>query len=191
MEQKKKVVTLTYSSVTCDFFSMHSHLRTASAASFGSTLTEISDSSNDAANSSSSAASDVSASSVQFKRKVQELIDNECLSINSLEKRARQFINDLEQSKQYNRPIYGPPSIKRDVDLAKILGAMLTHAHGCGGVRGLRYTASAICACHGVVVEDSVESSGNTDDEVNSRKLAYLQSLATTWLSHLLFVCKC
>ncbi|KAF9507273.1 hypothetical protein BS47DRAFT_1321384 [Hydnum rufescens UP504] len=52
---------------------------------------------------------------------------------------------------------------------------MLFYAFECGGEGGKRYTASAICACR---------------REDNDVTLAYLQSLASTWLSHLLFVFK-
>jgi hypothetical protein len=59
--------------------------------------------------------------------------------------------------------------------LDRVLTAMLSSAYTCGGEGGMRYTAAAIYACR---YED------------NEMTLRYLQSLGTTWVSHLLFVRK-
>ena len=106
---------------------------------------------------------------------VKAIMDNEDLAINDLEERANSLIGTLadDRHKEYNTL----PYVQTDLKLHLILKAMLAHAEGCGGKAGKRYTVSAICACH----------EGEYDSEAT---LAGLQDLATTWLSHPLFVCK-
>ena len=64
---------------------------------------------------------------------------------------------------------------KATVNLYAIMSAMLTCVEECGGENGKRYVASAIvsCGCKG-------------DDNM----IELLAALGTTWLTHLLFICK-
>jgi len=57
------------------------------------------------------------------------------------------------------------------LSLAAILQAMLSTATSCGGEASARYTTSCILACH-----DSLDK---------------LRDLATTWITHFLFICEC
>ena len=104
---------------------------------------------------------------------VKAIIDSQ-IPLHDLVHRAENQIRMLASDKYYNRITYGGSKIK--IYLAKVLEAMLFYASDCGGGEGCRrYTASAIYACRG--------------DEKRAT-LAGLQSLGTTWCSHLLFVCK-
>jgi hypothetical protein len=164
---------------------MTSHNRTPSVAS---TLTDLSESVSDASHgSSSSFSSNVSVTSDDFKLKVDELIASQALPISKLEIRARSFIDDLKNSREYNTPLHGGSKIRKEVQLHRILEAMLHYSFECGKEVGRRYTACAICACHGT--GDVIKTLDGDKPDRNEKKLAYLQSLATTWLSHLLFVC--
>ena len=64
---------------------------------------------------------------------------------------------------------------KATVNLHAVMSAILTCVEECGGEKGKRYVASAIvsCGCKG-------------DDNV----VELLAALGTTWLTHLLFICK-
>ena len=64
---------------------------------------------------------------------------------------------------------------KATMNLHAVMSAMLTCVEECGGKNGKRYVASAIvsCGCKG-------------DDNV----IELLAALGTTWLTHLLFICK-
>jgi hypothetical protein len=86
--------------------------------------------------------------------------------------RAENLITELASHEGYNRLPYGSPATK--IMLDRVLGAMLSKARACGGEGGKRYTAAAIFACRTGEKEAT---------------LKYLQSLGTTWVSHLLFVC--
>jgi hypothetical protein len=164
---------------------MTSHNRTPSVAS---TLTDLSESVNNASDrSSSSVSSNVSVTSDDFKLKVNELIASQALPISRLEIRARSFIDDLKNGGEYNSPLYGGSKIRKEVKLHRVLEAMLHYSFECGKEVGRRYTACAICACHGTG-DDIQTQDGHSPDRIE-KKLAYLQSLGTTWLSHLLFVC--
>ncbi|KIJ91979.1 hypothetical protein K443DRAFT_126075 [Laccaria amethystina LaAM-08-1] len=68
-----------------------------------------------------------------------------------------------------------PGDEKATVNLHAVMSAMLTCAEECGGESGKRYVASAItsCGCKG-------------DDNT----IELLAALGTTWLTHLLFICK-
>lgn len=152
-----------------------------------STLTDLSDSvGNLADQSTSSITSTVSITSNDFRLKVDALISRDALKIQYLESRACAFINDLKDSGRYNTPLYGDKQFWEKVKLHHILEAMLDFAYDCGKENGKRYAACAICACN--FEDGNINLDGNADQ--NAIKLAYLQDLSTTWLSHLLFVCE-
>ena len=65
---------------------------------------------------------------------------------------------------------------KATVNLHAVMSAMLTCVEECGGKNGKRYVASAIVSC------------GRKGDSDNMIEL--LAALGTTWLTHLLFICK-
>jgi hypothetical protein len=88
---------------------------------------------------------------------------------------ADQLIIKLASHNEYNQLPYGDREIKARIKLDLILKSMLCFAYECSGEGSQRYTAAAICACR---------------RENNQETLAFLQSLAATWLSHLLFVYK-
>jgi hypothetical protein len=155
---------------------MTSHNRMDSTTSNWSTLTELSDGRGRSSdNSFSSDASAYSVTSDDFKQQITVLIQNESLSIENLQSRAQALITTLSSDASYNAPLYGDLEFKETTKLHRILEALLYYAHDCGGDNGKRYTACAICACSEVGEDDMI--------------LPRLQSLATTWLSHLLFVC--
>jgi hypothetical protein len=68
-----------------------------------------------------------------------------------------------------------PGDEKASVNLHAVMSAMLTCAEECGGERGKRYVASAITSC-----------GRKSDGDV----MELLAALGTTWLTHLLFICK-
>jgi len=120
----------------------------------------------------SSDASHVSTRSEEFMNDVKGIID--CVKpLKELMIRAEKLVEKLSDSEEFNKLPRGSPQTNLKLD--RVLTAMLFHAYDCGGEGGKRYTASAICAC------------GSNDDDTTLR---YLQSLGTTWVSHLLFVCK-
>jgi hypothetical protein len=155
--------------------SMPSHSRAESVASTLSTLTDDRDRSVD--NSFSSDSSVHSATSDDFKKQITVLIQDESLKIEKLESRAQTLIATLSNNPTLNAPPYGDAEFREQHRLHRTLDAMLHYALDCGGVKGKRYAACAICACSEIGEDHLI--------------LPRLQSLATTWLSHLLFVCKC
>ena len=64
---------------------------------------------------------------------------------------------------------------KATVNLHAVMSAMLTCVEECGGKNGKRYVASAIVSC------------GRKGDD---NMIELLAALGTTWLTHLLFICK-
>jgi hypothetical protein len=64
---------------------------------------------------------------------------------------------------------------KATVNLHAVMSAMLTRVEECGGESGKRYVASAIASC------------GRKGD---NNTIELLAALGTTWLTHLLFICK-
>ena len=64
---------------------------------------------------------------------------------------------------------------KATVNLHAIMSAILTCVEECGGEKGKRYVASAIVSC------------GRKGDD---NMIELLAALGTTWLTHLLFICK-
>ncbi|EDR06275.1 uncharacterized protein LACBIDRAFT_328944 [Laccaria bicolor S238N-H82] len=65
---------------------------------------------------------------------------------------------------------------KATVNLHVVMSAMLTCVEECGGESGKRYVASAIVSCG---------RNGDSDNMIEQ-----LAALGTTWLTHLLFICK-
>ena len=120
----------------------------------------------------SSDASHISTRSEEFINDVKDIIDGP-KSLEELVIRAEKLVAKLSSSEEFNKLPPGSPQTNLKLD--RVLTAMLFHACDCGGEGGKRYTASAICAC----------ASNDVD-----KTLPYLQSLGTTWVSHLLFVCK-
>jgi hypothetical protein len=119
--------------------------------------------------------SEISTRSSLFRDSVQNIIAGNTPSLDLVGK-AKDMISNLSSHNVYNRVGTEYTSSNMfDVKLHRILESMLNYAGECGGENGLRYTAAAIFACY------------QQDDE---ETLKYLQSLATTWLSHLLYVCK-
>ncbi|KAF9505838.1 hypothetical protein BS47DRAFT_487664 [Hydnum rufescens UP504] len=122
----------------------------------------------------SSDTSQTSTRSSEFTQEVEDIIGNS-IPLPNLEEQAQSLIKELGSHPVYNQLSYGDSEIRARIKLDRILYSMLFYAYECGGDGGKRYTASAICACR---------------RENNDVTLAYLQSLASTWLSHLLFVFK-
>lgn len=114
-----------------------------------------------------------SARSQGFMDAVDILIKNSKISTEDLETQALILIKALKVSGDYNR-IKGKDIPK--LELHKILDAMLHNSDSCGGAAGRRYTVCAICIC----------LRGETDSQDT---LESLQDLATTWVSHFLWVC--
>jgi hypothetical protein len=158
---------------------MPSHSRAESVASTLSTMTDLSndDRNKSVDNSFSSDASVYSATSDDFKKQISVLIQDESLKIEKLESRSQILIATLRDSASFNAPPYGDAEFKERHKLHRTLDAMLHYAQDCGGDKGKRYAACAICACSEIGEDHLI--------------LPRLQSLATTWLSHLLFVCMC
>ena len=119
--------------------------------------------------------SEISARPSEFLKEVANIIKNEQLSLSNLADRAEKMIPKLASHDRYNQLDSNTSKTTVNVRLDRILTSMLHYAEDCGGEKSKRYTAAAICACY---LRDEEES------------LKYLQSLATTWLSHLLYVCK-
>ena len=151
---------------------MPSHERTASDESALTSLSSGESTTGDANASFSSDSSQISARSSQFTLEVETVIESP-ITLTHLVDRATELIAKLASNEDYNKPLFSPPKSK--IKLDRILTSMLHYAYDCGGEGGKRYTASAIYSCH------------RKDDK---ETLGYIQSLATTWLSHLLFVCK-
>lgn len=84
------------------------------------------------------------------------------------------LINMIATHEEENVFEYTGSTLKLDA----VLHAMLHHAEGCGGIGGMRYTASAICSC-------------TVRDEPDESTLFMLHDLAKTWVSHSLFICEC
>ncbi|KAF9512265.1 hypothetical protein BS47DRAFT_1394394 [Hydnum rufescens UP504] len=115
-------------------------------------------------------ASYISTRSREFMNDVKRIMDSS-MPLAQLVDRAERLVKKLSSSDEFNKlPPNGP---KSDLMLDRVLTAMLSSAYACGGEGGVRYTAAAIYACR---YEDS------------EMTLRYLQSLGTTWVSHLLFV---
>ena len=112
--------------------------------------------------------------SSEFIQDVETIIQSEKL-LSHLVEQAEKLIATLASHKTYNQLPYGDREIKAKIKLHLILESMLHYAHDCGGEGGKRYTAAAICVCC---------------REDGDQTLGFLQDLAATWLSHLLFVCK-
>jgi hypothetical protein len=119
-----------------------------------------------------------SASSEGFKEQVTNLIANPPLTTRDLEHRAKNLIKNLKDSPTYNSLPQGhsDPKLRSKVQLHRTLESMLEWAPICGGDEGKLYTLCAIYNC------------GQSGE---MQTLPLLQSLATTWLSHFLFVCTC
>jgi hypothetical protein len=107
-----------------------------------------------------------SESVISFNEDVYLAMQNADTSTPMYVERARVIIGNLEM--KVERWIKTPPSVN-DVDAAKVLDAMLTHAHGTGGESSERYTACAICACP--EIHEQVD-------------------LARTWFMYFLWPCK-
>ena len=107
-------------------------------------------------------------------RSIETVIQSE-KPLSHLVEQAEKLIATLASHKTYNQLPYGDREIKAKIKLHLILESMLHYAHDCGGEGGKRYTAAAIYVC---CREDGEQT------------LGFLQDLAATWLSHLLFVCK-
>jgi hypothetical protein len=114
----------------------------------------------------------ISTRSREFMNGVKKIMDSS-MPLTQLVDQAEKLVKMLSSTDQFNQLPPGAP--KCNLMLDRVLAAMLSSARACGGERGMRYTASAIYAC---CYED------------NGMTLRYLQSLGTTWVSHLLFVCK-
>jgi hypothetical protein len=112
--------------------------------------------------------------SSDFTQEVEAIIGSS-IPLPNLEKQAQSLIKELASHPVYNRLLYGDSETRARIRLDRVLHSMPFYAFECGGEGGKRYTSSAICACR---------------REDNDVTLAYLQSLASTWLSHLLFVCE-
>jgi hypothetical protein len=152
---------------------MDSHNRTLSNES-AQTLLIDEDTAGDANASFSSNSSQISTRSSEFIQDVEAIIQSE-KPLSHLVEQAEKLITTLASHETYNQLPYGDREIKARIKLHLILESMLHYAHDCGGEGGKRYTAAAICVC---CRED--------DDQT----LGFLQDLAATWLSHLLFVCE-
>jgi hypothetical protein len=96
-------------------------------------------------------------------------------ALETLVENATFLIYKLAENEEKDVYQYGGSTVK----LHAVLRAMLVHADGCGGEQATRYTAAAIWGC---VVNDDVQSADT---------LQMLHDLAETWVSHLLFICKC
>ncbi|KAF9512275.1 hypothetical protein BS47DRAFT_1465878 [Hydnum rufescens UP504] len=112
----------------------------------------------------------ISTRSRGFMNGVKKIMDSS-MPLAQLVDQAQELVKMLSSSDQLNRLPPGAPECNLMLD--RVLAAMLSSARACGGEGGMRYTASAIYAC---CYED------------NEMTLRYLQSLGTTWVSHLLFV---
>ena len=119
--------------------------------------------------------SEISTRSSIFRQEVCTLIDGD-IQLSSFADRAKAMIAMLASHDSYNQ-ISRDYTSKAMIDVKphRILDSMLHYAEGCGGEYGKQYAAAAICAC---------------SHQENKETLKYLQSLATTWLSHLLYVCQ-
>jgi hypothetical protein len=149
-----------------------SHDRAPSNESALTSLSSEEDSVRSADVSFGSDASYISTRSREFMNDVKKIMDSS-MPLDQLVDRAEKLVKKLASSDEFNKlPPKGP---KSDLILDRVLTAMLSSAYACGGEGGMRYTASAIYACR---YED------------NEMTLRYLQSLGTTWVSHLLFVRK-
>jgi len=152
---------------------MDSHNRTLSNESTR-TLPINEETTGDANSSFSSDSSQISTRSREFIEDIETIIQSE-KPLSHLVEQAERLIATLASHKTYNQLPYGDREIKAKIKLHLILESMLHYAHDCGGEGGKRYTAAAICVCC---------------REDGDRTLGFLQDLAGTWLSHLLFVCK-
>jgi hypothetical protein len=146
-----------------------SHKHTTSVESVGSSLTSLS-----SASSRASLTSVISVREDTFKEAVNDLKAGD-IPLSELIETAVVLINTIASNEEKNTFEYS----KSKLNLHTVLQAMLDHAEGCGGQDGKRYTASAIYLC-------SVE-----DDPDNEKTLLMLRDLAITWVSHLLFICRC
>ena len=157
---------------------MPSHSWGGSVASTLSAMTDLSNNDrNSIDNSFYSDASVYSATSNDFKKQITVLIQEESLKIKKLESRAQTLIVTLRDNATFDVPPYSDAKFREQHKLHWTLDAMLHYAEDCGGDKGKRYAACAICACSEIGEDHLI--------------LPRLQSLATTWLSHLLFVCMC
>src|SRR5262245_60049351 len=125
------------------------------------------------ASSDGSVSSVISVRSELYKEKVKGLKEGPA-SLRSLAETATNLISRLKASKQN---IYAHAGV--DIKLDGLLSAMLEHVEGCCGNAGKGYSTAAIALC---VVND---------DEGSEDTLHMLRDLAETWISHLLYVCKC
>jgi hypothetical protein len=116
--------------------------------------------------------SDISVTSRKFMNDVKDIISSS-KPLADIVNRAEDLIAKLASHEEFDRLPYGSPD--NQLKLSRALTAMLHYAEDCGGQGGKWYTGSAICACR--------------CDEKEAT-LRGLQSLGTTWVSHLLFVCK-
>jgi hypothetical protein len=86
---------------------------------------------------------------------------------------AEKIINEEFARNPQSTYTYKKGSEEISAELDQVMTSMLACAEKCGGQSGKRYVASAILACSGE--EDAV---------------AALAALGTTWLTHLLFICR-
>jgi hypothetical protein len=114
----------------------------------------------------------ISIQSSKFTQAVEGVIKS-AIKLTDLVDQAMKLTVTLASHKEYNKPLRAPPKVR--IKLDRILTSMLYYAYDCGGEGGKRYTASAIYSCR---------------RQDNKETLENLQSLATTWLYHLLFTCK-
>jgi hypothetical protein len=103
---------------------------------------------------------------------VKKIMDSSMSSAHLVDQ-AQKLVKMLSSSAEFKKLLPGAPECNLMLD--RVLAAMLSSARACGDEGGMRYTTSAIYTC---CYED------------NEMTLRYLQSLGTTWVSHLLFVRK-
>jgi len=96
---------------------------------------------------------------------------------NNLISSAWQILDNF--SKAESLFIYGPGDQPPNIELDKVLSAMLSHAQDCGGQEGLRYIASAIVACH----ERGQPNGGGLVE------FKLLESMAITMITQFLLLC--
>ncbi|RDB17618.1 hypothetical protein Hypma_001069 [Hypsizygus marmoreus] len=147
-----------------------SHKQTSSVSSHSSSLTALS--STECAASGVSNTSAEAVRSESYKEAVHS-VETGSSSTEALVEIAKSLIETLATS---DKDVYEFGGSK--LTLHPVLCEMLSHAHICGGSKGTRSTASRITAC----IQDG--------DPTSEATIGMLYNLATTWVSHFLYIFK-
>ena len=113
-----------------------------------------------------------------LKPVISDILQNEedlaNLNLADLVKKAEEMIKKFSADER-NIFTYQKDDKKATVNLHEVMSAMLACAEECGGESGKRYVALAITLC---------------GDKGDDNVVGLLVALGTTWLTHLLFICK-